>query len=361
MHMEPWDGPAGIVMSDGKWAICVLDRNGLRPARFQIDHDDVISIASETGIKPINENDVSFKGRVSPGGMIAVNTETGQIFTEKHIDERLKSKAPYRDWLRESSIYIESSLDKYEGPGLKKYNSEKFSISSKLFLLFKEERTSVIKPLAIDSQEGTGSMGDDTALAVMSKMHRQIYDYFRQQFAQVTNPPIDSLREASVMSLETCYGPELNIFDETPEHARRLVTSSPVLSHKKLQSILKNPYFNSDEIVLEYSNKISLRRALESLKETVVKSVKEGNVIIHLKEELPEGGFLPINALLAVGCVHQHLVKLGLRSKANIVISSSSARDTHQIASLIGFGATCLLYTSPSPRDGLLSRMPSSA
>ena len=274
MHMEPWDGPAGIVMSDGKWAICVLDRNGLRPARFQIDHDDVISIASETGIKPINENNVSFKGRVSPGGMIAVNTETGQIFTEKHIDERLKSKAPYRDWLRESSIYIESSLDKYEGPGLKKYNSEKFSISSKLFLLFKEERTSVIKPLAIDSQEGTGSMGDDTALAVMSKMHRQIYDYFRQQFAQVTNPPIDSLREASVMSLETCYGPELNIFDETPEHARRLVTSSPVLSHKKLQSILKNPYFNSDEIVLEYSNKISLRRALESLKKQLLKALK---------------------------------------------------------------------------------------
>ena len=144
------------IVSDGKWAVCVLDRNVLRPARFQIDHDDVISIASETGIKPINENDVSFKGRVSPGGMIAVNTETGQIFTEKHIDERLKSKAPYRDWLRESSIYIESSLDKYEGPGLKKYNSEKFSISSKLFLLFKEERTSVIKPLAIDSQEGTG-------------------------------------------------------------------------------------------------------------------------------------------------------------------------------------------------------------
>ena len=130
-------------------------------------------------------------------------------------------------------------------------------------------------------------MGDDTALAVMSKMHRQIYDYFRQQFAQVTNPPIDSLREASVMSLETCYGPELNIFDETPEHAKRLVTSSPVLSHKKLQSILKNPYFNSDEIVLVLK-KISLRKALESLKETVVKSVKEGNVIIHLKEELPD-------------------------------------------------------------------------
>ena len=345
MHMEPWDGPAGIVMSDGDWAICVLDRNGLRPARFQIDHDDVISIASETGINPISESNVSFKGRVSPGGMIAINTETGQIYTEKHIDERLKNKAPYRKWLRESSLYIESSLDKYEGPGLNKINSEEFSISSKLFLLFKEERTSVIKPLAIDSQEGTGSMGDDTALAVMSKMHRQIYDFFRQQFAQVTNPPIDSLREASVMSLETCYGPELNIFDETPEHAKRLVTTSPVLSYKKLQSILKNPYFKSDEIFLEYSKETSLRQALEVLKERVVESVNDGNTIIHLNESLPNAGLLPINALLAVGCVHQYLVKLGLRSKANIVVSSSSARDTHQIACLIGFGATAVYPT----------------
>ena len=237
MHMEPWDGPAGIVMSDGEWAICVLDRNGLRPARFQIDNNKVITIASETGVRPLDEKNVTFKGRVSPGGMIAVNTKTGEIFSEKQIDDRLKNRAPYREWLKENTIYVESSLDKYEGPGLKKIDSEQFNVSSKLFLLFKEERTSVIKPLAIDSQEGTGSMGDDTALAVMSKMHRQIYDYFRLQFAQVTNPPIDSLREASVMSLETCYGPELNIFDETPEHAKRLVTTSPVLSHKKLQSL----------------------------------------------------------------------------------------------------------------------------
>ena len=342
MHMEPWDGPAGIVMSDGKWAICVLDRNGLRPARFQIDKDNIISIASETGINPTKEKEITFKGRVAPGGMIAINTETGEIFSEKQIDEKLKNNAPYREWLRESSLYVESSLDKYEGPGLKMITSEEFNISSKLFLLFKEERTSVIKPLSVDSQEGTGSMGDDTALAVMSKMHRQIYDYFRQQFAQVTNPPIDSLREASVMSLETCYGPELNIFDETPEHAKRLVTTSPVLSYKKLQSIINNPYFESDEIQLEYSKKDDLRSALKSLKKKIVKSVDRGNTIIHMVESLPNKNSLPINALLAVGCVHQHLVKLGLRSKVNIVISSSSARDTHQIACLIGFGATAV-------------------
>ena len=342
MHMEPWDGPAGIVMSDGEWAICVLDRNGLRPARFQIDNNKVITIASETGVRPLDEKNVTFKGRVSPGGMIAVNTKTGEIFSEKQIDDRLKNRAPYRDWLKENTIYVESSLDKYEGPGLKKIDSEQFNVSSKLFLLFKEERTSVIKPLAIDSQEGTGSMGDDTALAVMSKMHRQIYDYFRQQFAQVTNPPIDSLREASVMSLETCYGPELNIFDETPEHAKRLVTTSPVLSYKKLQSIIANSYFKCEEIKLEYKKQINLKSALETLQKKVIQSAKNGNTIIHLKESLPNKNLLPINALLAVGCVHQQLVKLGLRSKVNLVITSSSARDTHQIACLIGFGATAV-------------------
>ena len=243
MHMEPWDGPAGIVMADGKWALCVLDRNGLRPARFQLDKDNIITIASETGVNPVNESNIVQKGRVAPGGMLAIDTSKGRIYDESAIDDELKQKYPYRKWLKENAIYIESRLDSYEGPGLKKFEASKFLQSSKLFLLFKEERTSVIKPLAFDSQEGTGSMGDDTALAVMSKMHRQLYDFFRQQFAQVTNPPIDSLREAAVMTLETCYGPELNIYEETPEHAKRLVTTSPVLSYRKLNSITNNPYF----------------------------------------------------------------------------------------------------------------------
>ena len=342
MHMEPWDGPAGIVMTDGKWAVCMLDRNGLRPARYQIDKDNNITIASETGVNPIENEAIVKKGRVSPGGIIAVNTFTGEILNENQIDEDLKSKLPYREWLKEKTVYIESSLDKYEGPGLKKIKSSDFNKSSKLFLLHKEERSSVIKPLAIESNEGTGSMGDDTALAVMSKMHRQIYDYFRQQFAQVTNPPIDSLREVSVMSLETCYGPELNVFDETPDHAKRLVTASPVLSFKKLQAIIKNKHFESVEINLEYSKKKTLKQALIKLQSDVVNKVKMGKVIIHLIEKLPSDNKLPINALLAVGCVHQKLVKLGLRSDANIVISSSSARDTHQIACLIGFGATAV-------------------
>jgi len=345
MHMEPWDGPAGIVMADGKWAICVLDRNGLRPARFQLSKDNIITIASETGVNPIDEKDIVKKGRVKPGGMLAIDTSKGMIFDEISIDNNLKQKFPYRKWLKENAIYIESRLDSYEGPGLKKFEPSKFLQSSKLFLLFKEERTSVIKPLAIDSQEGTGSMGDDTALAVMSKMHRQIYDFFRQQFAQVTNPPIDSLREAAVMTLETCYGPELNIYEETPDHAKRLVTTSPVLSYRKLNSILNNPYFKSIEINLSFSENSNLDTAIKKLQDEVVAKVKKGASIIHLIEDLPQEGNLPINALLAVGSVHQRLVKLGLRSDANIIVTSSSARDTHQIACLIGFGATAVYPT----------------
>ena len=345
MHMEPWDGPAGIVMSDGKWAICFLDRNGLRPARYQIDIFNNITIASETGVNPVRNENIKSKGRISPGGLIAINTENSEILSEEDIDNALKNGATYRKWLKDNAIYIESSLDKYEGPGLKKISSEDFKICSKLFLLYKEERTSVIKPLAIDSQEGTGSMGDDTALAVMSKMHRQIYDYFRQQFAQVTNPPIDSLRESSVMSLETCFGPELNVFEESSEHAKRLVTASPVLSYKKLQSILINPYFKCDEIKLAYKKDDSLSSALKILQKKAVNSIKKGNTIIHLDESLPDKNSIPINALLAVGSVHQKLVELGLRSKANIIVTSSSARDTHQIACLIGFGATAVYPT----------------
>ena len=342
MHMEAWDGPAGVVMSDGQWAICVLDRNGLRPARYQVLHNGMICVASETGIYPTTEEEVLQKGRLSPGGIFAVNTETGEVLDQNTIDNQLKQQKPYREWLKKSAVYLESTLDAFEGPSIKKMPHADLITASKLFSLFNEERVSVIKPLALAGIEGTGSMGDDTALAVLSRMPRSIYDYFRQQFAQVTNPPIDSLRETSVMSLETCFGPELNIFEETAEHAKRIVSTSPVLSHKKLNSLLKNPYFKVESFDLVYPPKLELADALENLTMKVIKAVKKGVVIIHLNEILPKGDTLSINALLAVGCIHQELVKLGLRSDANLVVSSASARDTHQIACLLSFGATAV-------------------
>ena len=342
MHMEAWDGPAGIVMSDGEWAICVLDRNGLRPSRYQVLKNGMISVASETGIYPVEDDEILLKGRLSPGGIFAVNTDSGEILDQKVVDDRLKKNKPYRDWLKKSAIYLESTLDAFEGPGIKKIPHSDLIKSSKLFSLFNEERVSVIKPLAMDGLEGTGSMGDDTALAMLSSMPRSIYDYFRQQFAQVTNPPIDSLRETSVMSLEACFGPELNIFEETKDHAKRIVSTSPVLSHKKLSSLLKNSYFPTKTFDLQYSPRSNLKDALRELTEKVVSSVKKGDVIIHLNEKLPEGNKLSINALLAVGCIHQELVRMGLRSDANLIVSSATARDTHQIACLLSFGATAV-------------------
>ncbi|MDC0942991.1 glutamate synthase large subunit, partial [Gammaproteobacteria bacterium] len=295
-----------------------------------------------TGIYPVADEEILQKGRISPGGIFAVNTESGEILDQNMIDDQLKQSKPYRDWLKKSAIYLESTLDAFEGPGIKKIPHSEFIKSSKLFSLFNEERVSVIKPLALNGLEGTGSMGDDTALAMLSSMPRSIYDYFRQQFAQVTNPPIDSLRESSVMSLEACFGPELNIFEESKDHAKRIVSTSPVLSHKKLAALLKNPYFSSKNFDLQYSMKSNLKDALNTLTKKVVAAVRKGEVIIHLNEKLPESNNLSINALLAVGCIHQELVKLGLRSDANLIVSSATARDTHQIACLLSFGATAV-------------------
>ncbi|MEL0244008.1 MAG: glutamate synthase central domain-containing protein, partial [Gammaproteobacteria bacterium] len=325
-----------------EWAICVLDRNGLRPARYQVLANGMITVASETGIYPVPDEEILQKGRLSPGGIFAVNTESGEILDQKMIDDQLKASKPYREWLKKSAIYLESTLDAFEGPGIKKIPHSEFIKSSKLFSLFNEERVSVIKPLAMDGLEGTGSMGDDTALAMLSSMPRSIFDYFRQQFAQVTNPPIDSLRESSVMSLEACFGPELNIFEESKDHAKRIVSTSPVLSHKKLSALLKNTYFSSKNFDLQYSPQSNLKDALKALTKKVVSAVRKGEVIIHLNEKLPDGNKLSINALLAVGCIHQELVRLGLRSDANLIISSASARDTHQIACLLSFGATAV-------------------
>tara|TARA_B100001059_G_scaffold47125_2_gene40049 strand:- start:470 stop:3796 length:3327 start_codon:yes stop_codon:yes gene_type:complete len=302
----------------------------------------MITVASETGIYPVADEEILQKGRLSPGGIFAVNTESGEILDQKIIDDQLKQSKPYREWLKKSAIYLESTLDVFEGPGIKKIPHSEFIKASKLFSLFNEERVSVIKPLALDGLEGTGSMGDDTALAVLSAMPRSIYDYFRQQFAQVTNPPIDSLRESSVMSLEACFGPELNIFEESKDHAKRIVSTSPVLSHKKLSALLKNPYFSSKNFDLQYSSKSNLKDALNALTKKVVSAVRNGQIIIHLNEKLPDGNKLSINSLLAVGCIHQELVRLGLRSDANLVVSSATARDTHQIACLLSFGATAV-------------------
>ena len=254
MHMEPWDGPAGLVLSDGRYAVCMLDRNGLRPARWVITKDDFITLASEIGTYDYKPEDVVAKGRVGPGQMLAIDTESGEVLHTKDVDNRLKSAQPYKRWLRENSLRVETTLNQ-DTPDFKLMQSDELHIHQKMFMVSYEERDQVLRPLAENGQEAVGSMGDDTPMAVLSSRVRHVADYFRQKFAQVTNPAIDPLRESIVMSLETCIGAERNVFEETPEHANRIILTTPVLSPAKYLKIANNdrPGFEVARINMSYS------------------------------------------------------------------------------------------------------------
>ncbi len=355
MHMEPWDGPAGLVMTDGSTAVCMLDRNGLRPARYVITKDGFITVASEVGTYNYSSEDVVEKGRVGPGQILAIDTTKGELLHTVDIDALLKKGQPYKKWLQEHAIRVEGQFSSLSDQGLNsKYNDIPLRALMKMYQITFEERDQVLRPLAEFGQEATGSMGDDTPMAVLSQKVRPVYDYFRQQFAQVTNPPIDPLREAIVMSLETCIGAEHSVFEETPEHARRIILSSPVLSEEKFAAItdLDKVFpkhadvahaFRSINIDLNYNpNQKSLSEAIDDVTNMAEKAVRDGAVIIVLDDSNITECTLPIHALMATGAVHHRLVSEGLRCDANIVVKTGTARDPHHFATLIGFGATAV-------------------
>ncbi|MEN6587370.1 MAG: glutamate synthase central domain-containing protein, partial [Sulfuricella sp.] len=343
MHMEPWDGPAGMVLTDGRYGVCALDRNGLRPARFVVTKDRHFTIASEIGVWPYQPQDVVQKGRVKPGQMIAVDLQEGKLLLSDDIDGQLKSAHPYRNWLKENAIHLETGID--EDNGLEVLDAGAALVAQKLFNVSFEERDQVLRVLAEEGQEAIGSMGDDTPMAVLSQKVRSPFDFLRQQFAQVTNPPIDPIREAVVMSLNTCFGPERNLFQETPGHAKRLEVSSPVLSHEKFAKLtsLTEPEYRSVTLELNYDPaKTNLKAALQALAGQAVEAVKNGKVIVVLSDRNIAKDRLPIHALFAVGCVHHALIDAGLRCNSNIIVDTGSARDPHHIACLIGYGATAV-------------------
>ncbi|BES69951.1 glutamate synthase large subunit [Marinobacter nanhaiticus D15-8W] len=343
MHMEPWDGPAGIVLSDGRHAVCMLDRNGLRPARWVITKDDFITLASEIGTYSYKPEDVVAKGRVGPGQILAVDTESGQVLHTKDIDSRLKNSQPYKRWLRENALRVEATLNQ-DTPEFKLMESEELKVHQKMFHVSFEERDQVLRPLAENGQEAVGSMGDDTPMAVLSSRVRHVADYFRQKFAQVTNPAIDPLREAIVMSLETCLGAERNVFEETPDHANRIILSTPVLSPAKFLKIESNDRagFEVARIRLSYRPELGLRQAVEAICDEAEKAVLDGKVLLILSDKELKEGELPISSLMATGAVHHHLVNKGLRCDSNLIIETGWARDSHHFAVLFGFGATAV-------------------
>jgi glutamate synthase (NADPH/NADH) large chain len=342
-QMEPWDGPAGIVLTDGRYAACCLDRNGLRPARYVITKDRHITIASEIGVYDYDEKDVVEKGRLGPGEMLAVDLVNGGLLDTDEIHDRLKSRAPYKKWLKQGVRYLDSELiDTHTAA--EPFEPSTLAVYQKMFNVSREELSDVIAVLARAEQEAVGSMGDDTPMAVLSSKVRSPFDYFRQQFAQVTNPPIDSLRERIVMSLQTNIGRESSLFDIGPEHAQQVIMNSPVLSQKKLRQLLGPDMYGNDYqfVDLNVDDTMSLTDALDQICEQAEAAVRNGKLIITLSDRYLEPGKLPVHALLATGAVHHHLVAQGLRCDANIIVETGVARDPHHFACLIGYGATAV-------------------
>jgi glutamate synthase (NADPH/NADH) large chain len=344
-QMEPWDGPAGIVLTDGRYAICATDRNGLRPTRYVITRDRHITLASEVGVWDYDARDVVEKGHLRPGQILAVDTEGGGLVRPAEIDRLLAERKPYKKWLKENVLRLEAKLsDKPEH--LERMKPEDIAVHQKMFQLTNEERVEVVRALAEAGAEAVGSMGDDTPFAVLSDKTRALYDYFRQQFAQVTNPPIDPLREQIVMSLECCLGAEGGMFEENPERASRLMVDSPVLSEEKFKKLLaigrKDPKYAHELIDLNYEPALGLRRAIEMLCERAVAAVKGGKVVLVLSDRKIEKGKLPMHALLATGAVQNRLIREGLRCDCNIVVETATARDPHHFACLVGYGASVI-------------------
>ena len=342
-HMEPWDGPAGIVLTDGRYAACVMDRNGLRPARYVLTKDRHITLASEVGVWDYAPEDVEYKGRLKPGEMLAADTLTGELLLPADIDTRLKRRHPYRRWIKRNKRQLKATLAN-EPLTSRALTRERLDVYQKLFQVSFEERDQVLRVLAESGQEAVGSMGDDTPMPVLSRQIRSLYDSFRQQFAQVTNPPIDPLREQIVMSLETSFAGESNPFDEGEGSVTRLVSTTPVLSESKFNTLLAmdDPAFRHQRIDLNYPSTMPLSEALEHICDRAVEAVRAGRLVIVLSDRAIARDRLPVHALLATGAVHHRLIEEGLRCDANLVIETATARDPHHFAVLIGYGATAV-------------------
>ncbi|HXC60267.1 MAG TPA: glutamate synthase large subunit [Steroidobacteraceae bacterium] len=342
-HLEPWDGPAGVVLTDGRYACCTLDRNGLRPARYVITKDRHLTIASEIGVWDYKPEDVVRKGRMGPGQMIALDLQTATLLENEDINELLKVRHPYKVWLKKGVKYLESDL---VDPSLAAEPMDKrtLAVYRKMFNITAEEREEIIRVLARDESEAVGSMGDDTPMPVLSHHTRNLYDYFRQQFAQVTNPPIDPLRETIVMSLQTEIGPECNVFQPQASHAQQIVLNSPVLSQRKLRQIVAQSEHGVPNafIDLQYDPAEGLQNALHRICREAEAAVRDGNIIILISDRYLVREKIPMHALLATGAIHHHLVTVGLRCKCNILVETGTARDPHHFACLIGYGATAV-------------------
>ena len=347
--MEAWDGPAAVSLTDGRHIGCLIDRNGLRPSKYVITKDDKLYITSEYGTLNIKDDNILERGRLQSGQMIALDLKHGKILKEEDINNYLKSSQHYTRWLNDDMDYVQEYIED-TFLNVKDYKIENLEKKQKYYNITYEILDQVIEPMAKEGKEPVGSMGDDTPLACFSQVNRNFTDFFRQKFAQVTNPPIDPYREKVVMSLETGFGRVHNILDEKPEYAKRLKVTSPILMKEKYDIIYsfgdeKSPRYDKyyKNRVFATTFKTNLKASLEKLASYVIKAVKHDAVsIIILDDRTLNENEKVIPAAMAVGFVNQQLLKEEIKHSVSIVIITGEVYDPHMAAVLVGFGCTAI-------------------
>ncbi len=342
--MEPWDGPAAMVFTDGRQIGATLDRNGLRPARFIITDDDLVVLASESGVLPIPENKIVKKWRLQPGKMFLIDFEQGRIIEDEELKAQYASAKPYRQWIENVRI----KLDSIEATGTAGEFAESLLDRQQAFGFTQEDIKFLMAPMATNGEEATGSMGNDSPLAVLSSKNKPLYNYFKQLFAQVTNPPIDPIREAVVMSLVSFVGPKPNLLDiNAVNPPMRLEVSQPVLDFDdmaRLRNIEKHTSgkFKAYEIDITYPAQWGhegVEARLASLCAEAVEAIQSGHNILIVTDRKMDRANIAIPALLALSAIHHHLVRKGLRTSTGLVVETGTAREVHHFAVLAGYGA----------------------
>ena len=361
--MEPWDGPASIVFTDGHYIGAVLDRNGLRPSRYYLTHDDRVIMASEVGVIPVDPANVKAKGRLKPGRMFLVDFEKGRLVPDDEIKSELASRRPYGQWLQRQRIDLDDIAAAGEAPGL---DNATLMARLQAFGYTSETLQFMLLPMVQEERDPLGSMGNDAALACLSDQPRMLYDYFRQLFAQVTNPAIDSIREEVIMSLECYVGPERNLVEITEEHCHRLRIEHPILTNEELHALKGMDYrgWRSRTIDITFprgEGAAGLVRALDRICAEAEQAIADRYSLVVLSDRAVSADRVPVSSLMAVGAVHHHLVRKALRTQIGLVLESGEAREVHHHCLLVGYGADAinpyLAFEAlwQSRRDGLLA------
>ncbi|MGI9535347.1 MAG: glutamate synthase large subunit, partial [Thermodesulfobacteriota bacterium] len=343
--MEPWDGPASIGFTDGEKVGAVLDRNGLRPSRYYVTKDDLLILASEVGVLEIPPENIEYKGRLQPGRMLLIDTKEGRIVGDEELKNSLSNEKPYSKWLDDNLIHINQLKQSEKKDEI--LDQKSLLTTQRLFGYTFEDLRVLIGPMAKNAVEPVGSMGVDTPIAVLSDKPKLLYNYFKQLFAQVTNPAIDAIREELITGTKVTIGPVRNLLFPTPEHCRKIELDYPILTNGNLNKLkeLKNNNFKSQVFAIHYDpNKggKGLEKALDKLFDDVDKAISKGINIIILSDRGFSQKRAPIPALLAVSGLHHHLIKNGNRMKVGLILESGEPREVHHFGLLIGYGASAV-------------------